>query len=106
MSIEMPMIWLIGIAQKAIIAGCCTPLFPIWQCLTTRRIKVKDFERANSQFSELARFSDKAFPDANAALRRLPKQEVFILLASNQLDCDLSLFDLIFELQCPAKRIG
>jgi hypothetical protein len=73
MSIEMPMIRLIGIAQKTIITGYCTPLFPIWQGLTTRRIKVKEFERANGQVSELARFSDKAFPDANAALRSFPE---------------------------------
>src|SRR5258706_182278 len=106
MSIEMPMIRLIGIAQKTIVAGCCTPLFPIWQWLTTRGIKVKNLERADGQFSELTWFSDKAFPYANAALRRLPKQEVFILLASNQLDCDLSLFDLIFDLQRAAKSIG
>jgi hypothetical protein len=106
MSIEVPVIGLIRIAQKAIVAGCCAPLFPIWEGLTAGRIKVKDFEGTTSQFFELARFSDKALPDSNAALRRFPKQEIFIVVTSNQFNFDLSLFDLVFDLQCAAKRIG
>src|SRR5215469_2014157 len=98
MPIEMAMIELIGVTEKAVIARCRAALGPARHLLARGRAKMQQAERRPREPGKGAGLLDQPLPDADPAFGRLPENDPPLLLAGNQLDLDFLLLDLVIEL--------
>ena len=64
MSIKMPVILLIRVAQQTVVTGHLTPFIPAGSGLAAHGIEVKKFKRSLSHASEFLRVGDQSFPQA------------------------------------------
>jgi hypothetical protein len=106
MAIEMTMIELVCIAEKAVIAGSRTAFIPARQFVAGDLVEMEKPQRGPRQFRDGTRLLDQPFPDADAALGGLPENYAPVPFSADPLDRDFLLFDLVLDLNSPAQRVG
>src|SRR6266446_5278824 len=106
MAIEMAVIELVCITEKAVITGSWTAVIPTRYLIASHLIEVEKSEGSPCQFRKRARLFDQPFPDADASLGSLPENYASVLASADPLDRDFLLFDLVLDLNSPTQRIG
>ena len=106
MAIEMAVIELVCIAEKAVITGSRTALIPTRHLIAGHIVEMEKAECSPRQFWKRGRFLDQPFPDADAALGGLPENYASLPVPTDPLDSNFLLLDLILDLNGPTQRIG
>src|ERR1700730_797962 len=106
MAIEMTVIELVCIAEKAIITSSRTALIPTRHLIAGHVVEMEEAECSPRQFWKRGRFLDQPFPDADAPLGGLPENYASLPVPPDPLNSNFLLLDLILDLNGPTQRIG
>src|ERR1700730_1564774 len=106
MTIQMAVIKLVCVAEKAVITSSRTALIPARQLAAGQLIEMEKCKGSPRQSWKSSWLLDQSLPDADPPLGGFPENSASLPLFADPLHCDLLLFNLVFDLNSPAQRVG